>query len=99
LLKDIPWDNSLTPGGRFIVQGSYEKNLEIPYNTVFNKEISVLFPRASQLRDQAAVLALMRRKLLKVADMIKEVSPENAVECYKGLQNPDNPELTYAFKW
>lgn len=100
LLKDIPWDDSLTSGGRFVVQGSYEKNIEIPYHTAFQKEISILFPRANQHRDQIAVLDLMKRKLLNVANLITEVHhPEKAAECYKSLQSPENTALTYAFQW
>ena len=100
LIKDIPWDNSLTPGGRFVVQGSYEQNVEIPYNTAFNKEISVLFPRSKQKRDQIAVLDLMKEKSLDVENLISEViSSEKAPECYKALQEPGNTKLTYIFKW
>lgn len=100
LIKDIPWDNSLTPGGRFVVQGSYDGEIKIPYHTVFNKEITVLFPRNNQQRDQIAVLDLMKQKSLKVANLITEVHPpENAAECYKSLQSRNNTKLTYAFKW
>lgn len=100
LMKDIPWDNSLTPGGRFVVQGSYEGDIKIPYNTVFNKEITVLFPRNNQQRDQIAVLDLMKQKSLNVANLITEVHPpENAAECYKSLQSPNNTKLSYVFKW
>jgi len=99
--KDVPWDDSLVPGARFLVQGSYEDCLQIPYNIVFNKEIKVLFPRANQKRDRVAVLDLMKRKFLDVKGVISGVHPfAKASECYKTLMNPSQSGiLTSVLKW
>ena len=99
--KDVPWDNSLSSGARFLVQGSYEDSLQIPYNTVFNKEITVLFPRANQKRDRLAVMNLMKRKLLNMKDLITGLYPfGKAPECYEILKNPSQPgTLTFVLQW
>ncbi len=100
LAKEIPWDDSLTPGARFLVQGSYPDGFSIPYHAAFFKEIVFYLPRADQPRDARAVLDLMARGKLAARDLISEVRPpEEAQKVYTALRQPKGSLLTVAFQW
>ncbi len=99
--KDIPWDNSPVRGARFVIQGSYENSLRIPYHDAFNREISVYFPRSQQKKDRLSVLDIMDRGLLKMHGLTDGVhSFESAPACYGALGNPKRVRaLTFIFEW
>lgn len=98
--KDIPWDDSLTPGPRYLIQGSYAGDFTIPYQAAFLKEMEFLLPRDDQPRDARAIIDLMARGLLKVRDVISEVQPpECAPSVYADLQARRSNLLTAAFRW
>jgi 2-desacetyl-2-hydroxyethyl bacteriochlorophyllide A dehydrogenase len=98
LARDIPWDDSLTPGARLLVQGSYAAEFALPYQEVFRKELAIYVPRDSQPRDYRAVLSLLARGKLHLRDLIEmQCSPEQAPEVYQHLQSGEI--LTAVFQW
>lgn len=100
LARDVPWDDSLTQGTRYIIQGSYAGNIDFPYRDAFMREISVYMPRDNQARDIRAVLELLAREKLHVRDLISAVrTPEEAPATYQQLQTAPGELLTAAFKW
>jgi 2-desacetyl-2-hydroxyethyl bacteriochlorophyllide A dehydrogenase len=100
LAHEVPWDDSLTPGARYICQGSYPDTFAIKYSMAFMKQVSFILPRSDQPRDQRAVLDLMARGKLKVADLLTEVRrPSEAARTYAQLQDRKSPLLTVAFQW
>ena len=100
LAKDIPWDDSLTPGARVLAQGSYVNEFTASYTTGFTKELTILFPRSCQQRDERTVADLMRRGVLRVRDLITDVrSPDDAARTYEQLRDPASGLMTVAFRW
>lgn len=100
LAKDVPWDDSLTPGARVLVQGSYVDEFTASYASGFMKELTVLFARSCQQRDERTVTDLMRRGLLRARDLISDVrSPDDAPATYQQLRDPDSGLMTVAFQW
>lgn len=98
LVRDTPWDDSLTPWTRYVIQGSYVADVCIPYQAAFNKQLAFLVPRDAQPRDFRAVLDFLSREKLSVRDLITEVAlPTEAPRIYKALQNRDL--ITAAFQW
>ncbi|MDX1992381.1 MAG: zinc-binding alcohol dehydrogenase [bacterium] len=100
LVRDIPWDDHLNAGARYVVQGSYPDTFTIPYQDAFMKECSFLIPRDTQPRDLRAVLDLMAQGKLPVRDLIGVIRPpEAAPDIYASLRQPDTPLLTALFQW
>lgn len=98
LAKDVPWDDSLTPGSRLLIQGSYPADVPLPYQAAFMKEVTIYTPRDNQPRDLAAVLSLMARGRLQVRDLISQVAaPDGAGAVYEGLAHGEG--LTAVFQW
>lgn len=100
LAKSPPWDDSLAPGSRLVIQGSYPGDFAVPYQEAFMKELTLLIPRDQQPRDLRTVLDLMQRGRLVVRDLIGEVLlPEDAPRIYDGLRANKSGLLTAAFRW
>ncbi|MCC7208294.1 MAG: zinc-binding alcohol dehydrogenase [Anaerolineae bacterium] len=100
LARDIPWDNSLTPGSRLVIQGSYAGDVALPYLPAFMKEITLLVPRDQQRRDLATVLDLIGRGKLQVRDVASQVcTPEQAPHAYDDLRAGKGALLTAAIRW
>ncbi len=98
LAKDVPWDDTLTPGARFVIQGSYPGDVTLPYQDAFRKELTYLIPRDTQLRDSRAVLSLIQRGKLIVHDLIsRTASPSDGQAVYAMLQAGEG--LTAVFDW
>jgi 2-desacetyl-2-hydroxyethyl bacteriochlorophyllide A dehydrogenase len=98
LARDIPWDDSLTPGARLLIQGSYPAEFALLYQEVFRKELAIYVPRDSQPRDYRAVLSLLARGKLQLRDLIEvRCSPDQAPEVYGRLQSGEI--LTAVFQW
>jgi 2-desacetyl-2-hydroxyethyl bacteriochlorophyllide A dehydrogenase len=100
LARSLPWDDSPASGARFLVQGSYPADVPVPYQEVFQRELTLLFPRSDQPRDLHAVLDLMCRERLIISDLISaETTPEQASAAYRTLQDPASGWLTMAVRW
>lgn len=98
LARDIPWDDSLTPLTRLLVQGSYADSFTVPYDPAFTKQLALLIPRDAQPRDFRAVLDFLSRGKLSVRDLISEVArPDDAPRIYRALQQREL--LTAVFEW
>lgn len=96
--REVAWDNSLTPGSRLLIQGSYPSDVAFDYHAAFRKEVSIAIPRDSQTRDLEAVLNLMARRQLKAADLISGItSLDDAPAAYRALQAGE--QLTAVFDW
>jgi bacteriochlorophyllide a dehydrogenase len=100
LARDVPWTNDPPPGARVVLQGSYEADFTLPYQTVFDKTVTMLVPRDSTAPDLRTVLELIDAGKLKVRDLISAVRPpEAAAETYAELRDPATTLLTAVFKW
>jgi threonine dehydrogenase-like Zn-dependent dehydrogenase len=100
LAKDIGWDDTLTPGARIIVQGSYPEAFSIPYQEAFLKCATFHLPRDQQPRDIRAVIDLLVRKKLVMRDLISAVRPpEAAPETYAELRESKGGFMTAVFQW
>lgn len=100
LARSLPWDDTPTPGARYLVQGSYAGTFPVPYDEVFLRELQLLVPRDMQPRDLGAVLDLLARKRLFARDLISAVlEPGAAPEAYAGLRERPAELLTVAFDW
>lgn len=98
LARDIPWDDSLTPGSRYVIQGSYPADFHVPYQSAFAKELTFLIPRNVQPRDARTVLALMQRGKLSAQGIISQVyHPAACADAYAALQAGDH--ISAAFAW
>jgi 2-desacetyl-2-hydroxyethyl bacteriochlorophyllide A dehydrogenase len=100
IARDQAYDDSLTPGARLLIQGSYPADFTVPYMTAFRKELSLLLPRDRQPRDMRAALELIRDGKLQVRDLVSEVRPrDEAPAAYAGLRAGSDGLLTVAFDW
>lgn len=98
--KDLEWGNDHAPGARFVIQGSYPADVALPYNDVFMRELDVIVPRDCTPSDIKAVIDLVARGLLPLADLISHVAkPDAAMQVYAELRNPDTGWVTAAFSW
>ncbi|HEX2622870.1 MAG TPA: zinc-binding alcohol dehydrogenase [Phototrophicaceae bacterium] len=100
LAHDIPWDNSLTPGARYLIQGSYPGDFAISYQAAFMKELQFTLTRDEQRRDLETVLELLTVGKLQVRDIITEIrSPDDAPRTYAELVARSRDLMTVAFQW
>ena len=100
LLRDKPWDDSDTPGGRLVVQGSYPADISMPSTTAFAKEMTMLWPRDSQRRDMEFVLASLQRGTLSFEGLLGGVyDPSEAQTIYDRLRGAPGAFMTAAFRW
>jgi 2-desacetyl-2-hydroxyethyl bacteriochlorophyllide A dehydrogenase len=100
LLRDKPWDESDTAGGRLVVQGSYTAEISMPSTTAFAKEMTMLWPRDSQRRDLEFVLASLQKGTLSFAGLLSGVfAPSEAQAIYDRLRGTPGEFMTAAFHW
>lgn len=100
LLRDKPWNESDTPGGRFVVQGSYPGDISMPSSTAFAKEMTMLWPREHQRCDLDAVIEALASGELSFAGLLGGVyPPTEAQSVYDRLRREKGAFLTGAFRW
>lgn len=100
LLRDKPWDESDTAGGRLVVQGSYPADISMPSTTAFAKEMTMLWPRDSQRRDMEFVLTSLQQGTLSFAGLLSGVyDPSEAQTIYDRLRGAPGTFMTAAFRW
>lgn len=98
--KELPWADHSERGVRYVIQGSYPGNFSIPYDEVFMKEATLLFPRDIQPRDLWSVLVLMGEgKVGLPAAMMRIADPAQAQQAYEALAASRDLPLSVAFKW
>jgi bacteriochlorophyllide a dehydrogenase len=100
MARDLPWDNSLARGARYVIQGSYADRFSVPPLAAFEKELAFLMPRDHQRRDIEAVLSLLTRGKLDLSALTTDVrSPRDAAEVYGRLAGDKGSTLTTVFDW
>lgn len=98
--REVPWDNSLTPTPRYVIQGSYADRFSLPPLAAFAKEMSFLMPRDHQRRDIEAVLSLIGRGRLDLSALLTDLRPpEEAQAVYDELREAPSERLTSIFTW
>lgn len=97
--RDKAWGDSVEPGPRLVVQGSYPGDFHVPYGAAFRREMSFHVPRDTQPRDIRTVLDLMARSKLRLDDLAGVREPEAAAQAYAKLADPATELLTVAFQW
>ena len=97
--RDLPWDNSLKPGCRYVVQGSPDA-IPFPYNPTFQREMTILVPRAFVGPNIMSVLGLMSLGKITLADCVTEMrKPQEIQQTYEQLSDRNAPAVTMAFEW
>jgi threonine dehydrogenase-like Zn-dependent dehydrogenase len=101
LLHAAPWDPLRdTPGGRYLLQGTFEECFPVPYAGAYAAQASILVPRGSQVADWQAAMDMLERGEIRLRDLIGAVRrPEDAEEIYADLATPDTGFATAAFDW
>ncbi|BET68847.1 hypothetical protein ASA1KI_37650 [Opitutales bacterium ASA1] len=100
LLRDKPWDDSDSAGGRLVVQGSYPAEISLPSTTAFAKEMTMLWPRDSQRRDMERIFTLLQTGALSFAGLLGGVYPPGEAQAvYDRLRDTPGTFLTAAFRW
>ena len=95
--KAKAWGNSSLESLRLVVQGSYPDTLTVPYDDLFRKEATLIFPRDATPTEVRQVIELIERKEL-VLDGLSNVRPvSEAPTIYQGLQ--DGSVLGATFDW
>ena len=99
LVRDKPWTDADTPGGRLVIQGSYASGIELTPPECFARELTILWPRDSQQADLRAITDLSDQHKLSFDGLLGGVfAPEEAQKIYDQLLN-HSPLLTAAFRW
>jgi 2-desacetyl-2-hydroxyethyl bacteriochlorophyllide A dehydrogenase len=97
---DLPWDDSIRPGLRLLLQGSYPGDVQFNYQNAFMREITLLIPRDNQPADLREVLAWIADGRLRLPEgAIALASPSNAQEIYSALKSARGLPLTTVFDW
>lgn len=100
LFCDIPWDNSLEPNTRYLIQGSYSSDISFSYQKAFVKQVSFLVPRNRQMKDHQAFINLLAEQKITVDDLITKIyKPKYAEIAYKELGNSSAIPGTILFEW
>lgn len=100
LVRPLPWTPKPGRGPKYVIQGSYAGNFEMPYHAAFMNELEILLPRDCAHVELAAVLDFIVRKRLSVRDLISEVAPPaRAPELYGRLAEKGTPLMTVVFDW
>lgn len=100
LVRPLPWTPEPGRGPKYVIQGSYAGNFEMPYHPAFMNELEILLPRDCAHSEMAAVLDFIARKRLSVGDLISEVAPPaQAPELYARLAEKGTPLMTVVFDW
>lgn len=95
-----PWDDGLTPGARFVIQGSYADTFTVPYDDAFMREMQFIIPRDVQSRDIRIILDMVGRKALSLSSIISHVrKPEEAQKTYDQLRDPNTDLMTVVHSW
>jgi threonine dehydrogenase-like Zn-dependent dehydrogenase len=96
-----PWDPLVDgPGIRCVIQGGYEDDLPVPCTPAYAGQVSVSFPRGSQVDDWKQTLALLSNKRIRIADPIRQIhDPEAAESIYAELKKPDTKLVMAIFCW
>lgn len=100
LTKDLPWNDSLISGPRYIILGTYMGDFAFPYQSAFECELSFYVARDQQPSDIRAILELICLGKLPIRDLISTVTaPENAAKLYEHLSSSQRTMVTASFKW
>ena len=95
---DLPWGETLHPGLRLVVQGSYPAEVRFDYDTAFTREVTLLFPRDNTPNDLRDVLGWMCDGRLRLPERAVElVQPDDAQAVYTHLR--DDRVLSKVFSW
>ena len=99
-LKRKAWNDSATPSGQVVIQGSYARGSEFDYATFFLPEATVHFPRDCTSADMAIALDQMARGRVAYQDLLTWVgAPEEAPSIYRRLSDREPGLITGAFRW
>lgn len=97
---DLPWDDSIRPGLRLLLQGSYPGDVQFNYQAAFMREITLLIPRDNQPADLRDVLSWIADGRLRLPEgAISLAAPSQAQEVYRALKNARGLPLTTVFEW
>ncbi|MCC5843986.1 MAG: hypothetical protein JJU05_07030 [Verrucomicrobia bacterium] len=95
---ELPWGETLRPGLRLVVQGSYPADVVFDYDTAFTREVTLMFPRDNTPNDVRDVLAWMCDGRLRLPEgAVAAVQPEAAQTVYETLR--EDSCLARVFEW
>ncbi len=97
--RDLPWGENRGDGAKLVVQGSYPDMFSVPYQTAFERELSLHIPRDCTRGDLQHAVHLVANGFCAVDDMISWMGdPHHALDAYNLLRG--NPSaMTAVFDW
>lgn len=100
-LGDVPWNQPENTPRTLVLQGSYgTRDIQLPYEDSFFKELRLIVPRDELASDRQSVLSLMAAGKLDAAPLCSHIArPENAQALYQALIDRDPSLQTAAFDW
>ena len=100
LVTEKSWDDSSSPAGRLVVQGSYGSLVPLPPDICFARELSVLWPRDCQRSDLEQVRQLLEAKRISFRGLLDKTRPvSEASAIYQALREKTLGALTAGFSW
>ena len=100
IARELPWGDHDDAGPRLVVQGSYAGDIVLDYATAFLREMTVIIPRADQLRDMVAVRDLVARGRLRFTDLLADIRPaDTAPAAYHELATSPDAPPTIILDW
>ena len=95
-----PWAEPVSPGTRYVLQGSYAGSAQFDYMTAFYKEMSFIVPRDHYCQDIQESVNFIASGRLDLGSIIGEpVAPIEAGNIYHELAEPTSSRLTAVFDW
>lgn len=95
--KPKAWGTSDLENMRLVIQGSYPGSLELPYDDLFRKEATVLFPRDASPEEVREAVVMLSGDELSLAGLTHVFSVSECADVYARLQ--DGSLLGASFDW
>ncbi|MEM8875835.1 MAG: zinc-binding dehydrogenase [Planctomycetota bacterium] len=100
-VRELGWSDGDRGHARYVMLGSYNGDMPIPYFPAFHRELTVQFPRYTDNLDVAEVLRLLARGAVNVGPVLRGAafSPTDANDAYAALRDRKRGLMTAVFDW
>ncbi|MEL7238754.1 MAG: zinc-binding dehydrogenase, partial [Planctomycetota bacterium] len=100
-IRDLDWTDGSHGSARYVVLGSVNDNLAVPYFPSFYRELTMEFPRYTDNTDAREVLNLLDRGVLDFRPLLENTatSPRDAQAAYDALADRKSGLITAVFDW
>lgn len=100
-IRDLGWSDGDRGSARYVVLGSVNDNLAVPYFPSFYRELTMEFPRYTDNTDAREVLRLLADGTLDFGPLLENAAfdPRDAQDAYNALADRKSGLLTTVFDW